>query len=145
MPALNRIVSFAGPIIASVAGAAATWILVKLNALGIAGLDHAATTQQIASGLTFGLTSLLVWLGQQKWLTGHQLWEHNEAMVQAAALAAPTPGPAVAAGIDPEIEALIALGEDLPDDEEEFAAPPDDELAPGTAELTGAVDDPDAP
>lgn len=146
---LNRAVAFLGPVIASVAGAAATWILVKLNALGISGLDQSDLAQQIASGLTFGLTSLLVWLGQSKWLSGLQLWEQNEAMVQAAALAAPAPALSDqwVIGIDPEHDALMELGgdlPDLPDDDTEFAAPPDhtDESVPDAPDLSGRVDPP---
>lgn len=149
----NRIVTFAGPYVSLIAGAAATWIIAKANALGISGLDQSDLAQQIASGVTFILAAGLTWLGQSKWLTGHQLTLVGDAQVQAAALAAPGPALAGVAGIDPEHDALMMLDEDpeaddvpledLPTDEEEFASPPpdvpDDEPLP---DLTGRVDTP---
>lgn len=70
---LNRIVAFFGPYFALLAGAVATWIVVKANALGIPGLDSSDLAQQIGSAATWALTSVLVWLGQSKWLRGHHI------------------------------------------------------------------------
>lgn len=127
LPPLNRIVAFAGPYISLAAGAAATWIVAKANALGIAGLEQSDLAQQIASAIAFTLATVLTWLGQSKWLHGHQIVLAGDAQVQAAALTAPMPAPPTAAGLDPEHDALMELGEDLPDDDEEFAAPPPDD------------------
>lgn len=49
-----------------------------------------------------------------------------DAKVQSAALATPAPAAPTASGIDLEHEALVTVDDDLPSDEEEFAAPPPD-------------------
>jgi hypothetical protein len=75
---INRIVAFAGPYIAVLSGAVADWLLVHVHLLE---LFHTTRTQ-VAGAVTqltvFGLTALLAWLGQQKWLTGWQLHEQRE-------------------------------------------------------------------
>jgi hypothetical protein len=127
MPPLNRIIAFAGPYISLAAGGAATWIIAKANALGIDGLDHDDTAQQIASGISFTLAAGLTWLGQSKWLTGHHLQIAGDAQVQAAALATPTPPPPgkiVPSGMAGTMNWAAPELEELPSDEEEFAAPP---------------------
>lgn len=125
---LNRIIAFAGPYISIFSGAVATWLLTKMNVLGIQGLDHDKTALYIASGLTFGLTSLLTWLGHSKWLQGHHIDMESQALLQATAIEAQA---AVtqpdATGVDPDHDDLIATSEDLPSDETEFASPPPDE------------------
>lgn len=72
---LNRVIAFAGPYIAIASGAVADWLIVHVHLLA---LFHTTKTQ-VAGAITqiavFGLTSILVWLGQQKWLTGWQQWE----------------------------------------------------------------------
>lgn len=93
MPSLNRVVAFTGPYVSVVAAALATWIIAKANALGIAGLDQDATTQQIAAAITFILTAALSWAGQSKWLRGHQLWEMAQAEQQTQLLAQPQEPP----------------------------------------------------
>lgn len=124
---LNRIVAFAGPYIAVASGAVATWLIAKLNALGVAGLEQSDLAQQVAAGLTFTLTAALTWLGHSKWLAGHHLQLAGDAAVQAAALAAPVPPMLDVAGIDPDMDELMAAEEDLPSDDEEFAEPADEE------------------
>lgn len=120
---LNRIIAFAGPYISVVAGGFATWLVAKANVLGIKDLDQANVATQVSGALTFTLVSILSWLGQSKWLTGHHLDMARETELRVAALAA-QPAPPADAPADPEHEALIALGEDLPDDEVEFANQP---------------------
>ncbi len=137
---LNRVVAFAGPYISIVAGGFATWLVAKANVLGIKGIDEANVATQASGALTFGLVSVLAWLGQSKWLTGHQLEMAADARVAAAAVAAPAPAPADIPA-DPEHEALLELGEDLPDDEVEFASQP-----PGLGPIAAsAPDDDDLP
>ncbi len=131
---LNRIIAFAGPYISVVSGGVATWLVAKANVLGIKDLDQANVATQVAGGLTFTLVAVISWLGQSKWLTGHHLDMAREAEVQAAALAA-HPVPPADAPPEPEHEALIALGEDLPDDEVEFASQP-----PGLGPVTPSAD-----
>jgi hypothetical protein len=75
---INRIVAFAGPYVAVLSGAVADWLLVHVHLLE---LFHTTRTQ-VAGAITqltvFGLTALLTWLGQQKWLTGWQQHEQRE-------------------------------------------------------------------
>lgn len=72
---INRVVAFAGPYVAILSGAVADWLLVHVHLLD---LFHTTSTQ-VAGAITqlvvFALTSLLVWLGQHKWLDGWQKWE----------------------------------------------------------------------
>ena len=86
---LNRVVAFAGPYIAVIAGAITAWLLAKVNITGIPGLDQDNLTTGIAGGLTFALTAGLSWAGQQKWLTGHHVEILAQAKVDAAAAAQP--------------------------------------------------------
>jgi hypothetical protein len=123
----NRLVAFAGPYISLLAGALSALIFAKLNALGIPGLEQDDLTQQIAGALTFTLAAALSWLGQSQWLKGHHLQLAGDAGVQAAALASAAPHAVDDVPPDPEHDALMSWGEDLPDDEEEFAMPPDEE------------------
>src|ERR1044072_8372976 len=122
---LNRLVAFAGPYVSIVAATIATWLVAKLNALGIPGIDGDELAQQVGAALTFTLVSALTWLGQSQWLNGHHVQMQGDAALQAAALVATTPPPPHA-GLppDPEHDALMALGEGLPTDEEEFGMPP---------------------
>ena len=74
---LNRIVAFAGPYIAVVSGALADWLIVHVHLLGLFHTSKTAVTGVITQATVFGLTSLLVWLGHQKWLSGWQSWERT--------------------------------------------------------------------
>jgi hypothetical protein len=121
---LNRIVAFAGPYLSIAGGGVATWIVAKMNLIGVAGLDQGDLAQKIAAGLTFTLTAVLSWLGHMQWLKGHHQQMAGDAQVQAAALAAQPPRPTEVPP-DPAHDALMALDEELPDDDEEFALPPD--------------------
>jgi hypothetical protein len=129
----NRLVAFAGPYISVVAAGLATVVVAKLNALGVPGLDESDVAEQIAGALTFTLVSCLTWLGSSQWLKGHHAEMTADAEVQAAALAATAPPPGIEPSPDAVNDALIALGEDLPSDEEEFGLPsaPDPLRMPG--------------
>lgn len=75
--ALNRLVAFVGPYIAIVSGIIATWLTNKVHILAtfhVAGNDIA---NAVAQALVFGLSALVVWLGQQKWLEGFQRWAYH--------------------------------------------------------------------
>lgn len=72
---INRIVAFVGPYIAVVSGALADWLVVHVHLLSLFHTTSTAISGMLTQGLVFGLTALLVWLGQQKWLSGWQKWE----------------------------------------------------------------------
>jgi hypothetical protein len=124
---LNRFITFIKPYINLAAGAIAAWLIAKANVLGIPGLGEHGNELQIgiAAALAWGVTQLATQMGDLKWLKGHHLALIGEAEVEAAAVQATAALPAV--GIDAEREAIMALDEELPSDDEEFAAPPPDE------------------
>lgn len=143
---LNRFITFIKPYINLLAGAIAAWLVAKANVLGISGLgEHGNELQTgIAAALVWGVTQLGTQVGDLKWLKGHHLTiigaaEMQAAEVQAAALQAPAAAPPVA--LDPELVDLDELEEDLPDDDEELAAPPPDEtnmpIQPSQAQAEG--------
>jgi apolipoprotein N-acyltransferase len=72
---LNRIVAFAGPYIALASGAIVDWLFVHLHFLANWHTNQSSITTWLTQALVFGLTSLLVWLGQQSWLKGWIEWE----------------------------------------------------------------------
>jgi hypothetical protein len=72
---INRIVAFAGPYIAILSGAVVDWLFVHLHFLTNWHTNASSITKWLTQALVFGLTSLLVWLGQQKWLQGWIAWE----------------------------------------------------------------------
>lgn len=84
---INRVVAFAGPVISTIAGAAAAWLVGVVNILAIPGLDQANLATWISAGLTGLLTAGLLHLGQSKWLKGHHILLAAEA--QAAAVEQP--------------------------------------------------------
>lgn len=134
---LDRFVTFCKPYINLLAAAISAWLIAKANVLAIPGLgEHGdELSAGIAAAITFGLTTLVTQLGDLKWLKGRHIMLAGDAQVQAAVLtaaAAPTSAPA-----DPEHAELMAAGEDLPDDDEEFAAPPpgDPPIQPSQAGL----------
>ena|SRR5215469_15239008 len=92
---LNRIVAFAGPYIAILSGAIVDWLFVHLHFLANWHTSHSSITTWLTQALIFGLTSLIVWLGQQKWLQGWIAWESKVAKqlegVSLAPAAAPLP------------------------------------------------------
>src|SRR5881392_512414 len=72
---INRVVAFAGPMLAIVAGYIATFLAENLEFLH---LDSSGTQGTITNWLTFTLTAVLVWVGQHKWLDGYAKWERSE-------------------------------------------------------------------
>lgn len=76
---LNRLVAFLGPVVSIIAGVIADWLLAVPrgpDVLGVFGVtDQTAITAWLTQALVFALTAILVWLGQQKWLSGWINWE----------------------------------------------------------------------
>jgi hypothetical protein len=72
LPPVNRIVAFAGPYVALLSGAVASWLVVHVEVIGSLGLGQ----DKLAHGIAYGATALigagLPHLGMQKWLDGHQ-------------------------------------------------------------------------
>jgi hypothetical protein len=85
---INRIVAFAGPYIAILSGAVVDWLFVHLHFLTNWHTNASSITKWLTQALVFGLTSLLVWLGQQSWLKG---WIEWESKVQKQIAATPVP------------------------------------------------------
>ena len=125
---LNRFIAFIKPYLNLAAGAIAAWLIAKANVLGIPGLGRHGNELQIgiAAALAWGVTQLATQMGDLKWLKGHHLAMIGEAEVEAAAVQAAAAAPSVL-GIDAAQEAIMTLDEELPSDDEEFAAPPPDE------------------
>ena len=137
---LNRFITFIKPYLNLLAAAISAWLIAKANVLDIPGLgEHGdELTTAIAAGLAFIVTEIATQLGDQKWLKGHHLSMTADAEVHVAAMRAPASAPPTAIGIDPEHEALIALDdEDLVDDDEEFAALPDEFKTPAASSEQG--------
>ena len=142
---LNRFITFIKPYINLLAGAIAAFLVAKANVLGIPGLgEHGNELQTgIAAALAWGVTQLATQVGDLKWLKGHHLTIIGDAELKAAELQAPVAvqmsaaAPPVPLDTEPEHAELVA-DEDLPADDEEFAAPPPDEtntpLQPSQAE-----------
>jgi hypothetical protein len=121
----NRFITFVKPYINLTAGAIAAWLVAKANVLAIPGLGEHGNELQIgiAAALTWGVTQFATQMGDLKWLKGHHVAIAGDAEVQAAALQATAVSPPSVA-VDAEHAALMSTGEDLPDDETEFGAPP---------------------
>jgi hypothetical protein len=143
---LNRIVAFAGPYLSAVAGGIASWLVAKVNIVGLPGLDENNLKTSIAGGLAWLLVAGLTWAGHSKWLSGHHVQMQadahlNAAAVTAASAAPPPPAPSVASSNgngngfhsdeiadvsdiieDPYSETMGE--EDAVSDDEELAAPP---------------------
>ena len=88
---LNRIVAFAGPYIALASGAIVDWLFVHLHFLANFHTNNSSITTWLTQAIVFGLTSILVWAGQQKWLQGWIAWESK---VMDSIIATPAPAPA---------------------------------------------------
>jgi hypothetical protein len=143
---LNRIVAFAGPYLSVIAGGIASWLVAKVNIVGLPGLDENNLKTSIAGALAWLLVAGLTWAGHSKWLAGHHIQMEADARVDAAALtaasAAPAPpAPSVAyangngngfhdgdlADVSDIVEDPYSetMGDDaLVSDDEELAAPP---------------------
>lgn len=135
---MNRVVAFAGPYISAAAGLVAAWLVAKVNVTGLPGLDENNLRTTIAFLLTQGVVTGVTWLGHQAWLKGHHITLEGDAKVQAAAIAAasmptdpPSGAPVTALPLpddpdddDHDSDDELEPGEDLVDDDEEFASPP---------------------
>ncbi|HEX8647269.1 MAG TPA: peptidoglycan-binding protein [Thermoleophilaceae bacterium] len=71
---LNRVVALLGPVIATVSGTGAAWLVTNFPGLG---LDVGGTTEAITQATTFGITALITWAMHHKWLHGWQQWEQG--------------------------------------------------------------------
>jgi hypothetical protein len=71
---VNRIVAFLGPYIAIISGAVADWLLTHLNVGGLFH-DRDQVSRVVAQLVVFIVTAGIVWLGQQKWLSGWIAYE----------------------------------------------------------------------
>jgi hypothetical protein len=84
LPPANRIVAFAGPYIAVVAGGVASWLVAKVNLAGLPGLDEDNLKTALTGGFTWLLVAGLAWAGHAKWLTGHHIQLQADGQVTAA-------------------------------------------------------------
>ena len=91
---LNRIVAFAGPYLSVAAGGIASWLVAKVNIIGLPGLDENNLRTSIAGGLAWLLVAGLSWAGHSKWLAGHHIQMEADAQLNAAALTAASAAPA---------------------------------------------------
>src|SRR4051812_46755672 len=80
---LGRIVAFLGPHVAWLSGALATWLIVHVHFLALFHVGQSVVAQVIANGLVFGITTLVTWLGAQKWLTNLGKWYEAQFGVKA--------------------------------------------------------------
>jgi hypothetical protein len=145
LPPANRIVAFAGPYIAVVAGGVASWLVAKVNLAGLPGLDEDNLKTALTGGFTWLLVAGLAWAGHSKWLTGHHIQLEADGKVtaaaaQAAAGQAIAPAVATASGngyhpagvdvadpdqiVDDATEPEPGAEEELVSDDVEFAYPP---------------------
>lgn len=72
---LNRLVAFAGPYVAVLSGIIANWLVVHVHLLAEFHITSGSVASAISQIAVFGITTLVVWAGHQKWLTGWQKWE----------------------------------------------------------------------
>jgi hypothetical protein len=89
LPPANRIVAFAGPYIAVIAGGVASWLVAKVNLAGLPGLDEDNLKTALTGGFTWLLVAGLAWAGHSKWLTGHHIQMEADGKVTAALAQAP--------------------------------------------------------
>jgi hypothetical protein len=73
----NRIVAFLGPHIAWIAGAVATWLMGQTDIFATFDVNEQSLAAAISQALVFGIVTLVVWLGQHKWLDGFQKWAYG--------------------------------------------------------------------
>jgi hypothetical protein len=73
---LNRIIAFAGPYISVIAGVAATWLTNNVHLFATFHVGNNDLADAIAQVTVFAITSVVVWLGQHKWLDGYQRWAY---------------------------------------------------------------------
>lgn len=101
---LNRIIAFAGPYISILSGAIVNWVYVHLHFLSGFHTQQSSITKWLSQALVFGLTTLIVWAGHQKWLTGWQKWENAIAGEIFNGPALPPPSPGEMGDYNPDVE-----------------------------------------
>lgn len=77
---LNRLIAFGGPYLAVASGAIADWLLVHVHFLSNFHVGQSSIAGAVAQAAVFGITTLVVWLGHQKWLDGFQKWAYQTAV-----------------------------------------------------------------
>jgi len=75
---LNRVVAFLGPHISWISGALATWLMAQTDLFATFDVSDESLAGAISQALIFGVVTLVVWLGQHKWLDGFQKWAYSE-------------------------------------------------------------------
>jgi hypothetical protein len=74
---LNRIVAFLGPYLAIASGVVADYLLVHVHLLATFHVNHNGLASALSQVAIFAITTLVVWAGHHKWLTGWQHWESS--------------------------------------------------------------------
>ena len=81
----NRVVTLFGPVVAIIAGAAASWLATHFPGLN---LDPSSTAGTITQGINFAIGALVTLALQHKWLAGWQQYEATKTLAGAADAAA---------------------------------------------------------
>jgi hypothetical protein len=74
---LNRVIAFLGPHIAWLSGVIATWLMAQTDLFATFDVSDESLAGAISQALVFGVVTLVVWLGQHKWLDGFQKWAYE--------------------------------------------------------------------
>jgi hypothetical protein len=72
---LGRLVALLGPYVSLLAGSIATWLVAKVDVLGIPGLNQANLATGVAAAITFVLVTAITYASHHKWLDGNSKWE----------------------------------------------------------------------
>lgn len=72
---LNRLVAILAPVISTLAGAVATWLLTHVHFLAIFHFGHDQTAYAVSQMLIFSVVAIVTYAAHHKWLTGWQQWE----------------------------------------------------------------------
>ena len=83
---INRIVAFLGPYIAVASGVITDWLVVHVHALTTFHITRGTVSYAISQIAVFGITSILVYAGQHKWLTG---WQQYQSLIADEAINGP--------------------------------------------------------
>lgn len=82
---INRVVTIAAPIISTLAGSIAAWLLVHVHFLGLFHFTQGQLSTGVAQLIVFGLVAALTYAAHHKWLTGWQKWEQGILEIQKVA------------------------------------------------------------
>lgn len=80
---LGRIVAFLGPHISWLSGLFATWLVTHVHFLSTFHVGDSDIAQALSQGAVFVITTLVVWLGHQKWLANLGKWYEAQFGVRA--------------------------------------------------------------